>query len=88
MPRLVFASHGATQAPERLRPGSPKRHAGHQSRPTIFIEKYIIFLAREKRQILLNYKNFYAYIQPQFCLFSVAQNIVAFYRNFAKIHRA
>jgi hypothetical protein len=32
-PKLVFASDGATQAPQRLRPGSPKRAAGYQSRP-------------------------------------------------------
>jgi hypothetical protein len=33
--KLVFASHGATQAPQRLRPGSPKRVAGYQSCPLV-----------------------------------------------------
>jgi hypothetical protein len=33
MPKLVFASHGATWAPQRLRLGSPKRAACYQSRP-------------------------------------------------------
>jgi hypothetical protein len=33
MPKLVFASYGATQAPQRLCPGSPKKTAGYQSRP-------------------------------------------------------
>jgi hypothetical protein len=33
MPKLIFASHGATQAPQRLLPGSLKKVAGYQLRP-------------------------------------------------------
>jgi hypothetical protein len=32
-PKLVFASHDTTHATQRLRPGSPKKAAGYQSRP-------------------------------------------------------
>jgi hypothetical protein len=41
-PKLDFASHGATQAPQRLRLGSPKKAAGYQSRPMFLVWNCII----------------------------------------------